>query len=173
MSGKCRASLRAKTLENVKRSLLSQADKNCIAEVFARFEKAHSEIDRLTTIEEEHRKQNGELRIEVERLTKELAGKEKTFIAIAKASSALPHAISTLEAEARSEVIKEFVERVEGYFDGIITDIQSKQFKAGLGYEKELYRTCGWMIEELGMCKQAVYEIAVEMEAETDVCISD
>ena len=43
MSGKCRASLRAKTLENVRRSLLSQVDKNCIAEVFARFEKANAE----------------------------------------------------------------------------------------------------------------------------------
>lgn len=54
MSGKCRASLRAKTLENVKRSLLSQADKNCIAEVFERYEKSldlinrkNAEIERL------------------------------------------------------------------------------------------------------------------------------
>ena len=34
MSGKCRPSLRAKTLENVKRSNLSQTDKNCIEAVF-------------------------------------------------------------------------------------------------------------------------------------------
>lgn len=38
MSGKVRPSLRAKTLENVKRSDLSQTDKDCIAEVFRRFE---------------------------------------------------------------------------------------------------------------------------------------
>ena len=37
MSGKCRPSLRAKTLENVKRSKLSVADKDCIQAVFERF----------------------------------------------------------------------------------------------------------------------------------------
>lgn len=37
MSGKCRPSLRAKTLENVKRCNLSQTDKNCIQAVFERF----------------------------------------------------------------------------------------------------------------------------------------
>ena len=37
MSGKCRPSLRAKTLENVKRSKLSQTDKDCIQAVFERF----------------------------------------------------------------------------------------------------------------------------------------
>ena len=36
MSGKCRPSLRAKTLENVKRSNLSQTDKDCIQAVFER-----------------------------------------------------------------------------------------------------------------------------------------
>lgn len=39
MSGKCRPSLRKKTLENVKRSKLSKTDKDCIAEVFARYER--------------------------------------------------------------------------------------------------------------------------------------
>ena len=73
MSGKCRPHLRKKTLENVKRSLLSQVDKNCIAEVFARFEKAQAEIDRLKAVEEAHREQNGELRKEVERLKGELS----------------------------------------------------------------------------------------------------
>ena len=38
MPGKCRPHLRAKTLENVKRSSLSQTDKDCIAEVFRRYE---------------------------------------------------------------------------------------------------------------------------------------
>lgn len=37
MSGKCRPHLRKKTLENVKRSALSQTDKNCIEAVFERF----------------------------------------------------------------------------------------------------------------------------------------
>ena len=37
MSGKCRPSLRAKTLENVNRSKLSQTDKDCIQAVFERF----------------------------------------------------------------------------------------------------------------------------------------
>ena len=37
MSGKCRPSLLKKTLENVKRSNLSQADKDCIQAVFERF----------------------------------------------------------------------------------------------------------------------------------------
>ena len=36
MSGKCRPSLRTKTLENVKRSNLSQTDKDCIQAVFER-----------------------------------------------------------------------------------------------------------------------------------------
>lgn len=38
MSGKCRPSLRKKTLENVMRSNLSNTDKECIAEVFKRYE---------------------------------------------------------------------------------------------------------------------------------------
>ena len=38
MSGKCRPSLRKKTLENVKRSNLSQTDKDCIVAVFERYE---------------------------------------------------------------------------------------------------------------------------------------
>ena len=37
MSGKCRPSLRRKTLENVKRCNLSQTDKDCINAVFERF----------------------------------------------------------------------------------------------------------------------------------------
>ena len=39
MSGKARPSLRAKTLENVKRSNLSQTDKDCIQAVFKLAEK--------------------------------------------------------------------------------------------------------------------------------------
>ena len=62
--------------------------------------------------------------------------------------------------------VREFAERVKGYFDGIIADIESKQFTASLGYEKELYRTCGLMIEELEMYKQAICEISVEMGVE-------
>lgn len=38
MSGKCRPSLRKKTLGNVKLSNLSQTDKECIYAVFERFE---------------------------------------------------------------------------------------------------------------------------------------
>lgn len=38
MSGKARPSLRQKTLENVKRSNLSETDKKCIEEVFKRYE---------------------------------------------------------------------------------------------------------------------------------------
>jgi hypothetical protein len=38
MSGKARPSLRAKTLENVKRCNLSQTDKDCIIEIFKRYE---------------------------------------------------------------------------------------------------------------------------------------
>lgn len=37
MTGKCRPSLRAKTLANVKRCSLSQTDKDCIQAVFERF----------------------------------------------------------------------------------------------------------------------------------------
>ena len=39
MPGKVRPSLRAKALENVKRCNLSQADKDCIIEVFERYGK--------------------------------------------------------------------------------------------------------------------------------------
>ena len=38
MSGKARPSLRAKTIENVKRCNLSQTDKDCIIEIFKRYE---------------------------------------------------------------------------------------------------------------------------------------
>lgn len=38
MSGKCRPSLRPKTLENVKRSNLSITDKRCIEEAFRRLD---------------------------------------------------------------------------------------------------------------------------------------
>lgn len=38
MSGKTRPCLREKTLENVKRSNLSETDKKCIKEVFKRYE---------------------------------------------------------------------------------------------------------------------------------------
>lgn len=43
MSGKARLSLRQKTLENVKYCNLSQTDKECIAEVFKRYEEAAAE----------------------------------------------------------------------------------------------------------------------------------
>ena len=43
MSGKCRPSLRKKCLMVVGQSDFSQAVKECIAEVFARFEKANAE----------------------------------------------------------------------------------------------------------------------------------
>ena len=39
MPGKCRPSLRKKTLDNVMRSNLSQTDKDCIKAVFERYEK--------------------------------------------------------------------------------------------------------------------------------------
>ena len=39
MSGKCRPSLRHKTLDNVRRSNLSQTDKDCIVAVFERLER--------------------------------------------------------------------------------------------------------------------------------------
>lgn len=47
MSGKCRPSLRAKTLENVKRSNLSQTDKNCIDRVFRLVDVQREEIENL------------------------------------------------------------------------------------------------------------------------------
>lgn len=43
MAGKCRPSLRRKTLENVKHSNLSQTDKDCITEVFKRYEETQRE----------------------------------------------------------------------------------------------------------------------------------
>ena len=47
MSGKARPSLRAKTLENVKGSNLSNTDKDCIQAVFELAEKQEAEIDML------------------------------------------------------------------------------------------------------------------------------
>ena len=47
MSGKCRPSLRAKTLLNVARSNLSTADKKCIHAVFALADEQKAEIERL------------------------------------------------------------------------------------------------------------------------------
>ena len=45
MSGKCRPSLRAKTLENVKRCNLSETDKDCIEAVFKEFERLKAEFE--------------------------------------------------------------------------------------------------------------------------------
>ena len=47
MSGKCRPSLRAKTLENVKWCNLSQTDKDCIKAVFELAEQQQEDIKRL------------------------------------------------------------------------------------------------------------------------------
>lgn len=47
MSGKIRPSLREKTLYNVERCDLSQTDKNCIKQVFNKFEEQQAEIERL------------------------------------------------------------------------------------------------------------------------------
>ena len=49
MSGKCRPSLREKTLENVKWCNLSQTDKDCIKAVFELAEQQQAEIERLQT----------------------------------------------------------------------------------------------------------------------------
>lgn len=46
MPGKCRPSLRAKTLYNVMRSDLSETDKQCIKAVFERFNAAQIEMGR-------------------------------------------------------------------------------------------------------------------------------
>ena len=57
MPGKCRPSLREKTLENVKHSELSQTDKDCIAEVFKRYEEDHNEwIDVLERLPPENKR---------------------------------------------------------------------------------------------------------------------
>ena len=45
MSGKARPHLRAKTLENVKRSSLSQTDKDCIQAVFERLNPKKPKVD--------------------------------------------------------------------------------------------------------------------------------
>lgn len=50
MSGKCRPCLRIKTLCNVWFSSLSQTDKNCITEVFDRFEEQEAEIEELKKV---------------------------------------------------------------------------------------------------------------------------
>lgn len=47
MPGKARKSLRTKTIQNVKRSTLSETDKKCIIEVFERYEKMTSIIEEL------------------------------------------------------------------------------------------------------------------------------
>ena len=49
MGGKCRPSLRAKTLENVKRCNLSETDKDCIKAVFELAEQQQAEIEWLET----------------------------------------------------------------------------------------------------------------------------
>lgn len=47
MAGKCRPSLRRKTLEHLKWCNLSQTTKDCITEVFKRYEESVAEIYRL------------------------------------------------------------------------------------------------------------------------------
>lgn len=47
MSGKCRPSLRRKTLENVKRCNLSETDKDCIEAVFKEFERLNEMTEKM------------------------------------------------------------------------------------------------------------------------------
>lgn len=49
MAGKCRPSLRQKTLENLKWCNLSQTDKDCITEVFKRYEETQREKEQTMT----------------------------------------------------------------------------------------------------------------------------
>lgn len=51
MAGKCRPSLRRKTLEHLKWCNLSQTDKDCITEVFKRYEEMISQ-EEFETLED-------------------------------------------------------------------------------------------------------------------------
>ena len=91
MSGKCRPSLRAKTLENVKRCNLSETDKDCIKAVFEEFERLK---ENEKTVIREFRVVN--------------ADKERILLIAAELSRKLK--------TAKAEAVKEFAEKTPMYF---------------------------------------------------------
>lgn len=102
MSGKCRPSLRAKTLENVKRCNLSQTDKDCIVTAFALLESA---INGQETLQEYIAKQDKE----IERL-KAVNKLENT---VHETLDVLDEHLKFETQAIKAEAYKEFAERLK------------------------------------------------------------
>lgn len=107
MSGKCRPSLRSKTLSNVMDSNLSKTDKECIFEVFKRFEELGEVIKELGTELEQVKEE-----IELYKNTNyklQYKGEELTVSEVGKKLDELEH----VKAE-RDTFLKEKAEREKG-----------------------------------------------------------
>ena len=107
MSGKCRPSLRSKTLSNVMDSNLSKTDKECIFEVFKRFEELGEVIKELGTELEQVKEE-----IELYKNTHyklQYKGEELTVSEVGKKLDELEH----VKAE-RDTFLKEKAEREKG-----------------------------------------------------------
>ena len=107
MSGKCRPSLRSKTLSKVMDSNLSKTDKECIFEVFKRFEELGEVIKELGTELEQVKEE-----IELYKNTHyklQYKGEELTVSEVGKKLDELEH----VKAE-RDTFLKEKAEREKG-----------------------------------------------------------
>lgn len=102
MSGKCRPSLREKTLYNVDRCNLSQTDKDCIKAVFELTEKQKAEIESI------YRKVNGEINILL--AERDVAKQEVNRLSVMVIE--LQKQLKTAKAEA----VKEFAERLKAEY---------------------------------------------------------
>ncbi len=125
MIDKCRPLLRQKTLENVKKSILMQADKNCIQAVFERFEEQQAEIARFKnrqkpTVASGYKLENGKVvfytnmlggcRIEKENL-EEVVKTLNELLQEAYAKDEIAFALKCKTEElktAKAEAVKEF-----------------------------------------------------------------
>ena len=106
MAGKCRPSLREKTLEIVRHSNLSQTNKDCIAEVFKRYEEAQAAIEGLEKEYDRLFKEKLQQQAEIERLKKLL-------------DDNCDRCIERERAKGRTEAITEFAERLKCRIDKI------------------------------------------------------
>ena len=116
MSGKCRPHLTAKTLENVKRSNLMQADKNCIQAVFERFENQKAEIESWQGGYMTQKQEIANLETEL----KAMRGAANGFKAEVERLQSVADSftdIGKLYSEIKAEAYKEFADKVENEID--------------------------------------------------------
>lgn len=117
MSGKCRPSLRPKTLYNVDRSSLSTTDKECVHAVFELADHQKAEIEKNEKIIKAANDLIETQKAEIERLNA-LSNHHQTLI----------NMLNEGIAEAKAEAIKEFAERLKDKQQTFISDEYAYKF---------------------------------------------